>query len=85
MVYPPYYGGYQLLTIAARLLALGDYTAKEVLAQEKEELTGIFPGNPKRGTATPTTERMLQAFDNIHLLVMRLGWQVRYELTPHWK
>ncbi len=75
-------GLFHLLTIAARLLALGDYTAKEALAQEKEELTGIFPGNPKRGTATPTTERMLQAFDNIHLLVMRLGSQVRYQLTP---
>jgi len=75
-------GLFHLLTIAARLLALGDYTAREALAQEKEELAGIFPGNPQRSTATPTTERMLQAFDNIHLLVMRLGPQVRYQLTP---
>ena len=75
-------GLFHLLTIAARLLALGDYAAKEALAQEKEELTGIYPGNPKRGTATPTMERMLQAFDNIHLLIMRLGPQVRYQLTP---
>lgn len=75
-------GLFHLLTLAARLLALGDYTAKEALAQENDELTGIFPGNPKRGTATPTTERMLQAFDNIHLLIMRLGPQVRYQLTP---
>jgi transposase len=75
-------GLFHLLTIAARLLALGDYSAKEALAQEKEELTGIYAGNPQRGTATPTTERMLQAFDNIHLLIMRLGPQVRYQLTP---
>jgi transposase len=75
-------GLFHLLTIAARLLALGDYTAKEALAQENDLLTGIYPGNPKRGTATPTTERMLQAFDNIHLLIMRLGSQVRYQLTP---
>ena len=75
-------GLFHLLTIAVRLLALGDYAAKEALAQEKEELTGIYPGNPKRGTATPTTERMLLAFDNIHLLIMRLGPQVRYQLTP---
>ena len=75
-------GLFHLLTIAARLLALGDYTAKEALAQEKEELTGIYAGNPQRGTTTPTTERMLQAFDNIHLLIMRLGPQVRYQLTP---
>jgi transposase len=75
-------GLFHLLTIAARLLALGDYAAKEALAQQNEELTGIYAGNPQRGTATPTTERMLQAFDNIHLLIMRLGPQVRYQLTP---
>ncbi len=75
-------GLFHLLTIAARLLALGDYTAREALAQENDELTGIYPGNPQRGTTTPTTERMLQAFDNIHLLIMRLGSQVRYQLTP---
>lgn len=75
-------GLFHLLTIAARVLALGDYAAKEALAQENDVLTGIYPGNPRRGTATPTTERMLQAFDNIHLLIMRLGPQVRYQLTP---
>jgi len=75
-------GLFHLLTLAARLLALGDYAAKEALAQENEELTGIYPGNPKRGTTTPTTERMLQAFDNIHLLIMRLGPQIRCQLTP---
>jgi len=75
-------GLFHLLTIAARLLALGDYSAREALAQENDVLTGIYPGNPKRGTTTPTTERMLQAFDNIHLLIMRLDSQVRYQLTP---
>lgn len=75
-------GLFHLLTIAARLLALGDYAAKEALARENEELTGIYAGNSKRGTATPTTERMLLAFDNIHLLIIRLGSQVRYQLTP---
>jgi hypothetical protein len=64
------------------VLALGDYVAKEALAQVKEELTGIFPGNPKRGTATPTMERMLQAFEDINLTILRLGEQVLYQLTP---
>lgn len=74
-------GLFHLLTIATRLLALGDYTAREALAQDNDVLTGIYPGNPKRGTTTPTTERMLQAFDNIHLLIMRSGSEVRYQLT----
>ena len=75
-------GLFHLLTIAARLLAVGDYTAKESLARDQAELTGIYAGNPKRGTATPTTERMLRAFDNIHLIVMTAEQQVRYQLSP---
>lgn len=59
-----------LLTIAARVLALGDYQAKQALAQEKSELTGIYRGNPKRGSSRPTTERMLKAFEPINLLIM---------------
>jgi transposase len=75
-------GLFHLLTIAARALALGDYVAKEALAEVKEELTGIFPGNPKRSTATPTMERMLQVFEDINLTILRLGEQVLYQLTP---
>jgi hypothetical protein len=58
-----------LLTIAARVLALGDYLAKQALAQEKSELAGVYSGNPMRSTARPITERMLQAFENINLLI----------------
>jgi transposase len=59
-----------LLTLGARVLALGDYQAKQALAKEKSELTGIYRGNPKRGTTRPTTERMLKAFEHINLLIM---------------
>ena len=75
-------GLFHLLTLAARLLALGDYTAKQALAQENAELAGIYPGNPKRSTATPTTERLLAAFDNIHLLLVPVDGQVHYQVTP---
>ncbi len=61
-------GLFHLLTIAARLLALGDYVACQALAEEKSELSGIYTSQPKRSTATPTTERMLKAFDDIHLM-----------------
>ena len=40
-------GLFHLLTIAARLLALGDYAAKEALAQENDVLTGIYPWQPQ--------------------------------------
>jgi transposase len=75
-------GLFHLLTLAARLLALGDHLAKGNLAQEKTELAGIYPGNSKRSTATPTTERMLAAFDNINLTVIPVAGQLHYQVTP---
>ena len=75
-------GLFHLLTLAARLLALGDHAAKQALAQDNAELAGIYPGNPKRSTATPTTERMLAAFDNIHLMLVPVAGQMHYQVTP---
>ena len=75
-------GLFHLLTIAARVLALGDFTAKEALAQETEPLTGVYAGNPKRGTKTPTMERMLQAFDNINLIILTSTEAVEAQVTP---
>ena len=70
-----------LLTIAARVLALGDYLAKRALAQEESELTGLYSGNAKRGTVRPTTERMIQAFANINLLIFPVQPQPLCYLT----
>jgi transposase len=75
-------GLFHLLTLAARLLALGDHLAKGNLAQEQAELAGIYPGNPKRSTATPTTERMLAAFDNLNLTIVPVAGQLHYQVTP---
>jgi transposase len=75
-------GLFHLLTLAARLLALGDHLAKGNLTQEQAELAGIYPGNPKRSTATPTTERMLSAFDNINLTIVPVAGQLHYQVTP---
>jgi transposase len=74
-------GLFHLLTIGARLFALGDYQAQQALAEEKTELTGIYRGNPKRGTARPTTERMLKAFENINLLIIPSEAKTGYYLT----
>jgi transposase len=74
-------GLFHLLTIGARLLALGDYQARQALAEDKAELTGIYRGNPKRGTARPTTERMLKAFENINLLIIPSETKTSYFVT----
>lgn len=49
---------------------MGDYQAKQALAQDQAELTGIYRGNAHRGTTRPTTERMLKACEPINLLLM---------------
>jgi transposase len=74
-------GLFHLLTIAARVLALGDYLAKQALAKENAVLTGVYAGNAKRGTARPTTERMLKAFEGINLLIIPSATQSSCFLT----
>jgi hypothetical protein len=68
--------------LAARLFALGDYRAKQALTKQGEELNGVYKSNPKRSTATPTTERMLQAFDGIDLLILGDANAEQCFLTP---
>ena len=75
-------GLFHLLSLAARLLALGDYTARQALAEQQEELSGIYPGNPKRSTPRPTMERMLETFDNINLSIVHLTGQALCQVTP---
>ena len=58
-----------------------DHLAKGNLAQDHAELAGIYPGNPKCSTATPTTERMLAAFDNINLTIVSVAGQLHYQVT----
>jgi transposase len=70
-----------LLTLAARVLALGDYLAREALAKTGEELAGVYAGNPKRSTPRPTTERMLKAFEGIDLVILPRGEQEATLLT----
>lgn len=72
----------RLLTLALRLLILSEYTARRVLAEEKGELTGIYAGNPKRGTDRPTTERMLRAFKHVTLTVVKVNGQTIRHVTP---
>jgi transposase len=75
-------GLFHLLTLAAQVMAVGDYLAKIALANENTKLAGLYPGNPKRSTATPTTERMLEAFGNINLVIIPVGEEIRYQVTP---
>ncbi len=72
----------RLLTLAVRLLILSDYTARCALAEENGELTGVYAGNPKRGTKRPTTERMLRTFKHITLTIVKTNGQTIRHVTP---
>jgi transposase len=75
-------GLFHLLSLAARLLALGDYRARCALAEQQAELSGVYAGNPKRSTPRPTMERMLRTFDNINLSIVHLPAQTISQVTP---
>ncbi len=72
----------RLLTLAARVLALVEYQVRCQLAKEKRSLDHMYPGQPTRRTAEPTTERLLKAFDHVVLTLIRKGKQIYYHLTP---
>jgi len=71
----------RLLTLAARVLALVEYEVRQQLKAHHDTLTGLFPGQATRETATPTTERLLKAFDHIALIVIRNGDRVERHVT----
>ena len=72
----------RLLTLAARVLAVAEYQVRRKLAQDERELVGLYPGQPTRGTAQPTTERLLRAFKTVSLTLVQKGAQIFYLLTP---
>ena len=71
----------RLLTLAARVLALVEYEVRQQLKTQQRTLAGLFPGQARRETATPTTERLLKAFDNITLIIIRRGQHIERHLT----
>jgi transposase len=72
----------RLLAICLRALTLLEFGARRRLAEEQAELAGLYAGNPKRATARPTAERLLEAFEEITLTVIREPQQTRRHLTP---
>ena len=72
----------RVLVIALRVLCLVEFSVRRQLATEGGKLAGIYPGNPQRATARPTTEMMLRVFEGRTLTMIAQGGQVRGHLTP---
>jgi transposase len=72
----------RLLSVGLRVLTLLEFVVRRRLTAERTGLTGLYDGNPKRATARPTTERLLQRFQGLTLTIIREGRCRRYHLTP---
>lgn len=75
-------GLFHLLSLGLRVLTVIEYVVRQNLATVRETLTGLNRGSPKRKTASPTAERLLEAFQGITLSIIKLPTQVHYHLTP---
>src|SRR5918998_4180456 len=71
-----------LLSIAIRLLTLIEFVVRRGLERAQRALVGLHQENPKKATATPTTERLLQAFGHITLTVIHFPDHVLRHVTP---
>lgn len=73
----------RLLTVALRAMSLFEFDVRRQLAEEKSKLSGIYAGNPRRASARPTTERMLDNFCEITLTTIYVAEQAIFcHLTP---
>jgi len=72
----------RLLSLGLRVLILLEFVLRRQLASEQATLVGLYAGNPKRATARPTAERLLEAFKDITLTVVVFPEGRHYHLTP---
>lgn len=72
----------RLLSIGLRVLTLLEFVVRRRLAAEQSALAGLYAGNPKRATAHPTAERVLESFEGLTLTIIQEGRCRRYHLTP---
>ena len=70
-----------LLSIAIRLLTLLEFVVRRGLEQADRALVGLHKENPKKATAMPTTERLLQAFEHITVTVLHCPDHVLRHVT----
>ena len=72
----------RLLSLGLRVLTRLEFGVRRRLATAKTTLAGLYVGNPKRATAHPTAERLLEAFQGLTLTIIREGRRRRRHLTP---
>jgi transposase len=71
----------RLLAIALRVLTLVECVVRRQLAADEATLAGLYVGNAKRETARPPAERLLEAFQEVTLTVVKGVHRVYRHLT----
>ena len=71
----------RLLSIALRVLTLLEFVGRRQVAAEGRKLAGLYAGNPQRETDRPTAERLLEAFEDITLTIVKGSQQTARYVT----
>jgi len=71
----------RLLSIALRVLTLLEFVGRRQLAAGGTKLAGLYAGNPRRETARPTAEHLLQAFEDITLTIVKGSQRIVRHMT----
>ena len=73
-----------LLTLGVRVLTVMEFALRRSLQNDHTQLSGLPPENKSKMTDTPTAERILQAFSDISLTIIKqaTGEDILRRLTP---
>ena len=71
----------RLLLVALKFVSLIEYQANTKLDETQQEIQGLYAGNPKRATNSPTTKQMLRAFNNIHLNIISVDDKIHVSVS----
>jgi transposase len=73
-----------LVTLALRVLTLFEVLVRRGQERSHEKLPGLYPGQAKQVTASPTAKRVLEAIARARITLTRVegGGEVRWHLTP---
>jgi len=73
-----------LLTLGVRVLTVMEFVLQQSLRNDQAKLPGLHPENRKKMTDTPTAERLLKAFADVSLSILKTatGEDILWRLTP---
>jgi transposase len=73
-----------LLTLGVRVLTVMEFVLRRSLQNDQAHLPGLHPENGKKMTDTPTAERILKAFPDVSLTILKTaaGEEILRWLTP---